>query len=130
MTLQGGTGAGAYAAIVSEGDITVVAPGGITMAAGIGPDADAVVVSYFGKVTLPNCNGCVKLTASPFGNGTAETGVLGGDDYLAILFDGFVDTNELIQARQTLYKVAETESEEERRRRTSADIVIEGEVCK
>ncbi|MES2974492.1 MAG: filamentous hemagglutinin N-terminal domain-containing protein [Pseudomonadota bacterium] len=130
VTLQGGTGAGAYAAIVSEGDITVVAPGGITMAAGIGPDADAVVVSYFGKVTLPNCNGCVKLTASPFGNGTAETGVLGGDDYLAILFDGFVDTNELIQARQTLYKVAETESEEERRRRTSADIVIEGEVCK
>lgn len=130
VTLQGGSGAGAYAAIVSEGDITVAAPGGISMFAGSGTDADAVVVSYFGTVTLPSCNGCVKLTAPPFGNGVADVGVLGGEDYLAILTEGFVATNELIQIGQTLTREADPESDEERRRKGNPDIVVEGESCK
>ncbi|CAN5499974.1 hypothetical protein BH11PSE7_BH11PSE7_05310 [soil metagenome] len=100
VSLQGGSGAGAYAAIVSEGDVTVVAPGGISMAAGTGLDADAVVVSYFGRVTLPNCNGCVKLTTPPLGNGVSDVGVLGGDEYVSFLSSSVVGTNEILHFQE------------------------------
>ncbi len=129
VVLQGGNGAGAYAAIVSEGDITVVAPGGISMTAGNNVDADAVVVSYFGKVTLPGCNGCVKLAAAPFGNGISDVGVLGGDDYVAILTDNFVTLNELVKVQQMLTQLSNTSAKDDEEEKGNPDVVIEGQVC-
>ncbi len=129
VTLQGGSGAGAYAGLVSEGDITVVAPGGITMVAGTGADADAVVVSYFGKVTLPNCNGCVKLSTPPFGNGIADVGVMGGEEYLTVLTGNVLGTNELVQLQNILTALVDKDDKDEKAKKKEKEIVIEGQVC-
>jgi filamentous hemagglutinin family protein len=127
VSLLGGSGAGAYAAIVSEGDVIVTAPGGITMATHpqAAPDADAVVISYFGRVTLPNCNGCVKLTTPPLGNGVTDVGVLGGEGYVAFLGSGVVGTNEILQF-QAVFDVL---VDKPKKPKEKEDIVIET-VCR
>ncbi|MBC7376796.1 MAG: hypothetical protein H7346_05090, partial [Burkholderiaceae bacterium] len=125
VSLQGGSGAGAYAAIVSEGDVTVAAPGGISMAAGTGLDADAVVISYFGKVSLPNCNGCVKLTTSPLGNGVSDVGVLGGDEYVSIISSSALGANEVLRFQDVFDVLVDRPA----RRKGKDDIVVET-VCK
>ena len=106
VNLLGGVGPGAYAALTSEGNVTVAA-NNITMAAGTGLDADAVVISYFGKVTLPTCNGCLTLTTPPLGNGVTDAGVLGGDDYRILIEESTVGSNELIRVQDFLDKFTE-----------------------
>lgn len=125
VSLRGGIGPGAYAAIVSEGDVTVSAPGGISMVAGKGLDADAVVISYFGKVTLLSCNGCVKLNTPPLGNGVTDVGVLGGDEYVSFLSSGVVGTKEILQFQ----KVFDVLVDRPVKQKNKDDIVIET-VCK
>ncbi len=78
VNLTGGSGAGAYAAVVSDGNITFNT-NSLSLLPGTGADADAVVVSYLGSIGLPaNCNGCVALSALPFGNGITQTGYYAG----------------------------------------------------
>ncbi len=78
VNLTGGSGAGAYAAVVSDGNIIFNA-NSLSLVAGTGADADAVVVSYLGSIGLPAaCNGCVALSALPFGNGASQTGYFTG----------------------------------------------------
>jgi hypothetical protein len=107
--------------------VIVTAPGGITMATHpqAAPDADAVVISYFGRVTLPNCNGCVKLTTPPLGNGVTDVGVLGGEGYVAFLGSGVVGTNEILQF-QAVFDVL---VDKPKKPKEKEDIVIET-VCR
>ena len=78
VTLQGGAGDGAFAAIVADGDITVNSPV-LTLSPGSGKDADAVLVSVLGSVKFPTaCDGCVKLSANPLGDGLTQSGAYGG----------------------------------------------------
>jgi filamentous hemagglutinin family protein len=125
VTLQGGSAPGAYAGIVTEGDITVAAAS-ITLTGGSKPDADAVVVSYFGKATLPSCNGCVKLSAPPLGNGQIDVGVLGGEDYLAILTESLAPSSDLVLFTQVLEILSDNASDRRRQRRGD-EIVVEGQ---
>jgi filamentous hemagglutinin family protein len=121
LNLQGGDGPGAYAALISQGNVTVAA-NNFTMAVGKGLDADAVVISYFGKVILPSCNGCVTLTSSPIGNGITDAGVLGGDDYRKFDESVIVGSNELIRVQEFLDKLEEAPH----RRKKADDIVVDG----
>ena len=85
VTLQGGSGPGAYAALVSKGDITVNTPT-LALRGGKGLDSDAVVLSYSGIVGFPQaCEGCVKLSSSSLGNNLTETGIMSGADMSALL---------------------------------------------
>jgi filamentous hemagglutinin family protein len=78
VNVQGGSAPGAFAAVVSDGNINFDSRN-LTLTPGTGTDADAVVVSSAGVVKLPEqCNGCVVLTKNPLGNGVIETGVFSG----------------------------------------------------
>ncbi len=110
---------------MTEGDVTVTGSA-IQLVGGTQADADAVVVSYFGKVTLPSCNGCVSLNAPPLGNGVVDVGVLGGDKYLSILTESLAPSSDLVLFTQVLEILSDNQNERRRNRRGD-EIVVEGQ---
>jgi filamentous hemagglutinin family protein len=77
VNIVGGSGDGAFAAMVSDGDITVNTAS-LNMQGGTGTGADAVIISNFGVVTAPACNGCSQLAGQPFTNSAVNVGFFSG----------------------------------------------------
>jgi filamentous hemagglutinin family protein len=78
VTLTGGTGVDAYAAIVGRaGGTTVTALTAINLIAGMGQNADAVILAGNGIpiVTTANCTGCTVLLEDPFTDPLTNVGL-------------------------------------------------------
>ncbi|MBS7807823.1 filamentous hemagglutinin N-terminal domain-containing protein [Variovorax sp. PCZ-1] len=134
INLLGGTGAGAYAAIVSDGNITINAPS-LNLTPGSGLDADAVVLSNFGLISSPsNCNGCLVLSVTPLGNGITNAGI-----YIpppppppapAPAVSTVPDANAVpVQLAQIGGALQDAERDPEDVRETEPDISVEGQNC-
>jgi hypothetical protein len=130
VNLQGGQGAGAYAAIASGGDVLINAPS-LSLQAGSGADADAVVISNFGNVTAPAiCTGCQNLTAMPLGDGQSGTGIFNGAMVIMEanpgggIGSGVID---LTQIETVIEAVVRDPRDDERD--PDGDIVVEGQTC-
>lgn len=124
INLTGGSGAGSYAAIASDGNITVNTSS-LSMQSGSGVDADAVIISNFGFVTAPSCNGCVELNGMPLVNGTNEIGFYNGGRIIgqsnsSNQIVGLIDQiNDVINPEPPLRREDERDAE--------PDIVIDGQ---
>jgi filamentous hemagglutinin family protein len=126
ISLLGGAGAGAYAAIVANGNITLNAPS-LSLTMGSGLDADAVVVSNFGRITAPgNCNGCVDLNIAPLGNGSSNVGLYEGARIIGQSNATNLLTTQLTQINTVL---EEAQRDPERRRDPEPEISVEGQNC-
>jgi hypothetical protein len=78
VDVRGGSGRGAYGVIYSQGNIVINA-NSLSLLEGTGVDADAVVISQFGTISVPgNCNGCLQLSADPMNDGGRSRGVFQG----------------------------------------------------
>ena len=84
IEVTGGAGRAAYAAIVSEGDVSLTAPDGYALVSGSGIGAGAVVLSRSGKVVVPalSCPTCLQLPTVPTigPDGVSQTGFFGRDN--------------------------------------------------
>ncbi|MFM7330175.1 MAG: hypothetical protein ACKO1L_00670 [Brachymonas sp.] len=128
VDVQGGSGAGAYGAIVSDGDIVINATS-LSLAAGAGLDADAVVISQFGRISAPNsCNGCLDLSSMPLGNGSTGTGLYSGSRIFAQSNNTSILTSQLLQI-EALIEALISEPEREKDEREQPSIVVEGQIC-
>jgi hypothetical protein len=126
ISLQGGSGAGAYAAIIANGDITLNAPS-LNMTVGSGLDSDAVVVSYFGRITAPsNCNGCVNLSVAPLGNGQSDFGLYEGGSIIGQSNATSVLSTQLNQINTVLQ---DAQRDPEEKREPQPEITVEGQTC-
>jgi hypothetical protein len=76
VVLQGGSQAGASAAIVTLGDLRINSTT-LQLNPGAGLDADAVLVSTAGVVDALACTSCRLLTVMPLRNQATEAGVFG-----------------------------------------------------
>ncbi len=108
VSLTGGSGNSAYAAITSEGNVSVNSAN-VSLSAGVGANADAVIVSYFGKVVAPGCAGCVQLTSSPLANLSTQTGILQGPEFLTQLLQQITNPNNLAAIAQIVSRTGQTE---------------------
>jgi hypothetical protein len=101
----------------------------LSLTAGSGNDADAVVVSQFGRISAPNsCNGCLDLTSMPLGDGSTGTGLFNGGQILAQSNNTSILTGQLLQI-ETLIETLNTEPEPDDDERAQPDIVVEGQIC-
>jgi hypothetical protein len=131
VNITGGAGNGAYAAMVSDGNISIAA-NSLNLLAGSGQDADAVVISNFGTITPPgNCNGCVNLALTPLNDGVTRTGLFATN---RVPVQNDVQSNQVIilttQITQieTALDTAQAEPEKEERKR-EPEIAVEGQIC-
>jgi filamentous hemagglutinin family protein len=131
VNITGGIGPGAYAALISDGNIVVDASTSINITAGVNTDADALIGSYFGDVTTntPSCNGCVALSLPPLGNGTTESGVLGGGSQIPIITGNDQTATTVDAINDALDTIVEENTEDEDKTKNSTTIVVEGQTC-
>jgi len=81
LILEGGPGAGAYAAIVSNGGLDLLlGSGGLILLPGSGAGADAVIVAPNGAIAYTGTcvSGCAPLSANPLANNITEGGTFSG----------------------------------------------------
>jgi hypothetical protein len=80
VSLIGGAADGAYAALTSEGPISLTVTGDLLLQQGAGIDSDAAVLGRNGGVvvTAANCIGCATLTAWSLGDGATQQGIMNG----------------------------------------------------
>jgi hypothetical protein len=103
----------------------------LSLIAGSGLDADAVVVSNFGIISAPSsCNGCLQLTISPLGNGITGTGLYSGGPLIPPPANNppVVLTGDLLQIGVRIDELVR-DPEDEDDERGQPDIVVEGQTC-
>ncbi|MGH8720303.1 MAG: beta strand repeat-containing protein [Burkholderiales bacterium] len=76
IALTGGAGAGSFAAVEATSGDAALTANAITLAAGGGNDADAVIIASNNLlINAGSCTGCNPLFVFPLGNGVTETGL-------------------------------------------------------
>ena len=132
IELTGGSGRAAYAAIVSEGDVSLTAPEGYSLVSGSGVGAGAVVLSRAGKVVVPalSCPTCLQLPTVPTigPDGVSQTGFFGREnDSPATNFEAPRDVAQaIVQIGQVL---ADFVDPPELKPKANDELVAQSETC-